>query len=140
MTFIDVIVEPELAWEERERVRVLAEQNATKLGLSNTAWQRLRCIQNHIVADLLMAHDPQLPPERPTDGPKGSARPLGSLRFDELVSELREGRRCRNLPRIRQLIEELKDRKSKSAARIAASARLALLAIERPDVLPFRAE
>lgn len=135
---LDEHVESEISAEEFRLIRLKAEQNAEALGIGRAEWQVLRKIQNPIIADLLMAFDPQRPEGRPADGPRAAARPLGRLRIDELVGELREARRMRDVGRLKQLLDELRYRKSRIAARLAASVRLSLLALERPDLLPFR--
>jgi len=75
--------------------------------------------------------------ERPSDGPKAASRPLGNLRIDELVSELREARLVGDIARLRRLLDETSYRKSKFAARLGARVRVSLLALEKPDALPF---
>jgi len=127
-----------LTREDRERFRETALKNAQELGLSGGQWERRRRIESLVIADVLMAFAPQLPPEMPADGPKAAARALGRLRIDDLATELRDARRYRDTTRLKQLLGELVYRKSKVAARLAASARLSLLAIEKPGVLPFR--
>lgn len=133
----DTDLEPQLSAEELRRIRDRAGQNARMLGLSDAEWQKLRKFQGPILADILMACDPQPPSERPADGPRAAARPLGNLRIDELVSELREARLVGDIARLKVLLEETRYRKSKLAVRLGARVRLSLLALEKPDVLPF---
>ena len=122
--------------EELRQIRDKAAENAKALGLSDVEWQQVRRRQGRLLADILMACDPQLPLERPADGPKAASRPLGNLRIDELVSELREARLAGDTARLRVLLDETRYRKSKLAVRLGARVRLSLFALEKPDALP----
>lgn len=137
MAAIDVDLEPQLTVEDLKRFREMAEQNARALGLSADEWQRRRQAESPVIADILMACDPKPSPIGTKDGPKGSARLLGRMRIDELVAEIRDARRQRSVSRLNAILDELSYRKSRGAARLAASVRLSILALERPDFLPF---
>ena len=137
---VDVDIERQLTEDDRERFREMALQNARAFGLSDEQWERRRKLENPIIADVLMAFDPQPDPIPADDDARLAARPLKRLQIDGIAGELRQARRQRSIERLNQILDELACRKSKMAARLAASARLSLLAIERPDVLPFRVE
>lgn len=129
---------PEIDAAELERLHRLAAQNAQALGLTAEEWERRRRAENPLIADILMAVDPRPSSPEKRDGPKGSVRPLRKLRIDELVAEVRDARRMCDAGRLRQLLDEFDHRKSRGAVRLAASVRLSLLVMERPDDLPFR--
>ena len=135
----DIDIELQLTADDCDRIRELALENARALGLTDDEWQRRRRVERPVVADILMAFDPK-PVQIATDQMKASSRPLGHLRIEALIAELQDARRCRDTLRLRRLLDELAHRRTRLAARFAASVRLSLLAIERPEVLPFLVE
>ena len=133
-------LETQLTPDDLARFRDLALANARALGISDAEWERRRRAEGGAIADILMALDPQQAPVAPDDGLKASSRRFGRLRIDDFVLELRDARRVRDVGRLKQLLDELARRRSRHAVRLAASVQLSLLAIERPEMLSFRAE
>ena len=61
MSTLEDDFEPRLTAEELRQIRDEAAENAKALGLSDVEWQQVRRHQGRLLADILMACNPQLP-------------------------------------------------------------------------------